>query len=419
VTAFRLLAVELTQPAPEVTLSAAEHGVGIVVRHCARFVGFVLRDMAPGTTVASEEILRLASVAAAEATVVNALREELLPGSESDHLPTVSLAICTRDRSEELVRCLESIEEMRAQSRYASLVRDVVVADNAPSDASTREVVARFSDVRYVLESKPGLDFARNSAWRAVTSDFVAYVDDDVVVDTHWLDGFARATRVNPDAAALTGLVLPLKLETEAQARFEIRGGFRRGFVPKRWLGAASVLDPLYPLGVGAFGAGCNMVIRREVLEALGGFDEALDTGSPLPGGGDLDIFYRVLRSGRALVYEPQMAVHHEHRRTTAQLTRQYYSWGLGFFAFLGKVWREEPARRRRVRAMVKWWTLYMLRLLRARRGRWDAIPLAMLTAELRGGLVGAFGEYARSERRVAAIRARHDRREASQESQA
>jgi hypothetical protein len=39
------------------------------------------------------------------------------------------------------------------------------------------------------------------------------------------------------------------------------------------------------------------MILRRDLLLEIGGFDEALDTGKPLPGGGDLDIFYRVIRA--------------------------------------------------------------------------------------------------------------------------
>ena len=40
------------------------------------------------------------------------------------------------------------------------------------------------------------------------------------------------------------------------------------------------------------------MAFRRGVLLELGGFDEALDTGRPLPGGGDLDMYYRIFGLG-------------------------------------------------------------------------------------------------------------------------
>ena len=94
------------------------------------------------------------------------------------------------------------------------------------------------------------------------------------------------------------------------------------------------------------------MVLRRELVLELGGFDEALDTGPPLPGGGDLDIFHRVVAAGAPLVYEPRMLVFHRHRREHEALRRQYWSWGDGFMAFLAKTYAADPAMRPRVRAM-------------------------------------------------------------------
>jgi hypothetical protein len=144
------------------------------------------------------------------------------------------------------------------------------------------------------------------------------------------------------------------------------------------------------------------MVIRRDVLAALGGFDDALDTGAPLPGGGDLDIFYRVLRAGHSLVYEPTMAVHHEHRRTLDELTRQYFTWGQGFLAFLGKVWMVEPGSRPRVRRMIAWWASWMLRRLAGALVKGpNPLPVPMLAAEFAGGVQGVLGEYGRSRARM------------------
>ena len=44
-------------------------------------------------------------------------------------------------------------------------------------------------------------------------------------------------------------------------------------------------------------GLGASMAVRRSVILELGGFDEALDMGAVLPGGGDLDILWRVLEA--------------------------------------------------------------------------------------------------------------------------
>jgi hypothetical protein len=156
------------------------------------------------------------------------------------------------------------------------------------------------------------------------------------------------------------------------------------------------------------FGAGCNMVLQRRLVLDLGGFDEALDTGPPLPGGGDLDIFHRVVASGAPLVYEPRMLVFHRHRRELEALQRQYRSWGEGFMAYLAKTRAAPGADRAKARAMALWWLGYAVRnVVATAAGRQAGSPRLAL-AELVGGVSGMLGGYGRSQRRTETIRSRY-----------
>lgn len=143
------------------------------------------------------------------------------------------------------------------------------------------------------------------------------------------------------------------------------------------------------------------MAFEVAALRALGGFDDALDTGPPLPGGGDLDIFFRVLAAGHPLVYEPRMAVFHRHRRGQDELRRQYASWGSGFAAYLGARWAD-PAERAQIVRMALWWLGYQRRQASAALRRRDPVDLQMALCELAGGVLG-LGGYRRSQRRMAA----------------
>jgi GT2 family glycosyltransferase len=299
---------------------------------------------------------------------------------------------------------LNSLLALQVPDENGSTLFEVLVVDNAPSDERTHEVVESRPTVRYVREPKPGLDFARNRAVQDATGEILAFLDDDVTVDHGWLDGLREAWSENPDAAAFTGLVLPYELETDAQVLFEQGGGFRRGFEKIRY-GQMLPGNPLHPCGAGIFGAGCNMAFRREILLKLGGFDDALDTGAPLPGGGDLDIFYRVIRAGYPLVYEPRYLVFHQHRRETEKLRRQYWSWGLGLMAFVTKSYQSDPAQRPKLKRLVKWWFRYQLGQVKQRLKKRHPLPLPMLLAELTGGITGLLGEYQRSQRRIEQIR--------------
>jgi GT2 family glycosyltransferase len=411
---YRQADVEITEPLLDVQLSPEECGIAVVVRRTGRPVAFVMAPCAPGALVAAAQLDRLIGRANAVGIVRAALTADF---AASRPVPaatarTISVVVCTRDHPVLLQRCLDSIVASAkgdAEQSIDAAPMELLVVDNAPSDDATRAVVEAWGDrVRYVREPAAGLDFARNRALREATGEIVAFLDDDVVADAGYIGALRDAWREDPDAGCITGLVLPYALETRAQVRFEERGGFRRGFQRRRWRGPTLEGNSLYPFGAGIFGTGCNMSLRRELALSLGGFDIALDTGPPLPGGGDLDMFFQVVRAGWPLVYAPGVLVFHEHRREHAELRYQYYTWGLGSTAFLAK-WYPlvAPADRRRIRRFFAWWFgLYqaggLLRGVAGRRGR--TVDLAL--AELVGGVVGLGGEYRRSQRRVARIAA-------------
>ncbi len=319
---------------------------------------------------------------------------------------SITIAICTKDHPDLVERCLASLALLNEPVHGAPVSVDILVVDNASTDDRTERLVAKWSSVHYVQERRPGLNFARNRALEEASNTFIAFLDDDTTVDPGWLNGLLEAWRENPDADAFTGLILPYELETEAQILFERRGGFRRGFEKTRYHGDFLEGSPQYPCGAGIFGAGANMAFRCSVLRELGGFDEALDTGAPLPGGGDLDMFYRIVRHGYVLVYEPKYLVYHQHRREMKALKRQYWTWGQGFMAFVVKSYLADPTYRPRFRRLVWWWSKYMLvQVVRALRGR-HVLPISFVMGELSGGLVGLCGEYQRSQQRIKRIKA-------------
>jgi GT2 family glycosyltransferase len=404
--AHRLTEVDPAAGVPSVALDRSEDGIGVVVRRGEEPIGFFLEDLAPGRELDADALDRLigarTGVAIVRAGVLDALARHDSPADEP--VPSCTVAVCTHDRPELLAACLASLERAIAD---AGGEVELLVVDNAPSDDRSAEVVAASPTARRVVEPRPGLDFARNRALAEATGELIAFVDDDVEVEVQWLRAIRRALADDPAAGGCTGLVLPWELVSDAQVRFERRGGFGRGFERLRRPGGSDPHDPLYPFGAGIFGAGCNMAFRRSVLQELGGFDEALDTGRPLPGGGDIDMFFRVVRSGWPMLYEPAAAVRHKHRRDHASLRRQYRSWGTGLMAFLVKTAKERPEDRPAIVRLVRWWTKDQV--------RWAAhgvlgnhgMSLDLALAELSGGVVGLAGEYGRSQRRVARIRSR------------
>jgi GT2 family glycosyltransferase len=253
---------------------------------------------------------------------------------ESADFPMVSVVVCTRDRPDSVVTALREL----AAVRYRAF--EIVVVDNAPrTDATERAVRAAFEGdprVRYVREPRPGLSCARNRGVAEASADIVAFTDDDVRVDPHWLEGIARGFRAAPDVACVTGLIATAQLENAAQLYFHLREGWGTE-CERRIFDLAENRDesPLYPYSPGIFGAGANFALSRTVLKELGGFDEALGAGTASGGGEDLDMFMRVILAGHRIVYEPSAIVSHVHRTDLAELTRQMKAYGSGLTAAL------------------------------------------------------------------------------------
>jgi GT2 family glycosyltransferase len=249
---------------------------------------------------------------------------------EPANAPTMSVALCTRNRPDDLRMCLRSLCALQP----APL--EILVVDNAPSDDRSKEVASEVPGVRYVREPRPGLSWARNRAVVECVGDVIAFVDDDVTVDKQWAGRLQWAVAQNPAAGVVTGLVCPGELETEAQGQFEGHGGFGRGCDPK-WFH-----PPVGPGGLhwkcaatGSLGTGANMAFRRTVFEQVGLFAPELGAGTRTEGGEDLEMLYRVIKHSIPIVYEPRAFAWHRHRREVEALVKQMHSWGTGCHAFV------------------------------------------------------------------------------------
>ena len=311
------------------------------------------------------------------------------PSNGRASTPTVTVAVCTRDRTVDLARCLAALHRVD----YPNL--DILVVDNAPVTDETAALVRdRFPAVRYVREPRPGLDWARNRAILECRGDILAFTDDDAVVDAGWVAALARAFAASPDVTAVTGLVVPYELDTEAQQVFEDYGGFGRGYTRRWYRAPRNGSVALVHGGSGKFGTGANMAFRRCVFDAIGGFDPALDVGTPTNGGGDLEMFFRVLKTGHTLVYEPAAIVRHRHRRSLTELQTQIANNGVGLFGYLArtaKVFRDERLAVLRLGLWWMWWW-NVRRLLRSY-VRTEHVPRSLIRAELKGSIVGV-GRY-------------------------
>lgn len=237
-----------------------------------------------------------------------------------------SVVICTRDRPEELRRCLASLRQQTL------CPREIIVVDNASRDART-QAVAEAAGVVCVREDRPGLDIARNAGARRATSPIVAYTDDDVLLHPAWLERLVAAFDA-PQVAAVTGLVLPAELATEAQRHFETHWSFGRGYERRDFDAARFAAHRPGVFPAWEIGAGASMAFRRDLFDRIGLFDERLDVGQA-GCSGDSEYWYRVLAAGLNCRYEPRSVAFHFHRRTLDGLAQQIRHYMRGHAAAL------------------------------------------------------------------------------------
>ena len=391
----KVVQIDLAAPILPVEGLAGYQRIWMLVRYGRRPIGWVrCARSITGPTLRPETIRNLVCQQLG-LQVWDTLRTGLLPAAPRS-APPISIIICTRDHPDLLRRQLQSI------AKLVYPCHEVLVIDNAPRHDGTQRICAEFPFVRRILEPAPGLDYARNTGWRNARYDIVAYTDDDATVDPHWLAAIGEAF-ADEHVQCVTGLTLPMLLETPAQEFFEMYGGMQRGF--RRRVYRPGAWNTFYPLGSGHFGTGANLALRRSMLQRLGGFDDALDTGSLTRGGGDLDIMASVIRAGGTLVYEPLALAWHEHRRTMPQLEGQMFDYGFGFFAYLTKYARHDlELQNHALKLMKKWFAWWGVK--RLARNVKDALrlrphfPIGLILREMLGFVFGP-PAYARARRRV------------------
>lgn len=262
--------------------------------------------------------------------------------------PAFSVVIATRDRPQQLEKCLQALQASIGEAD------EVLVVDSCSLGTGTGDVASRLG-VRVLRCDRPGASLARNTGWRAAAHDVVAFVDDDVRVSPAWAQSVRQVMAEHPEAAFCTGALalLPEDVGTERPVAFFDNA---EPFVIDR-----SVLEEL--------GHGANLVVRRQPLEVVGGYDERLGPGTPWPAAEDLELIDRLLADGRTGRYEPAVQAFHVQWRGRRELLRLEWRYGIGQGARLGRLAQLDPERYRAVHDVV--WRAHgsseLSRLLRAR----------------------------------------------------
>lgn len=227
----------------------------------------------------------------------------------------VSVIICTLNRH----RILESaILSMEKQTLKKDLF-ELIVVDNGSVDQTKKMVeslMGTIPNMRYVFESNKGLSNARNHGIRESSGDIVAFLDDDAIADSQWLEHLYSVYQIDSEVGAVGGKInvlwdhdRPSWVNDLFESYF---GKFDLGEKRKQ------MIYPEYPYG-------SNMSILRELIVEIGGFRTELGRkGKSLVAAEETDLFYRINSKKIRVIYEPKAIVYH--RVLTERLSK---TWGL------------------------------------------------------------------------------------------
>ena len=233
-------------------------------------------------------------------------------------MPRLTVVVATYNRSQSLVRCLESF---RTQSSPRTEWEVVVVNNNSKDD--TEERFAEFAvanpdlPVRMVREERQGLSHARNCGMAAAESPYIAIIDDDETVNEDFVRGYIEFFDAHPKAVAAGGRIVP--------SYEQGRPSWISPYTERPIANPLDLGEEVRPFGRGRCPGGGNMAVRREAIERYGAFDPSLGrTGKKLIGGEETDFFNRLSRSGEPFYYVPTSMIYHH--ISPDKLTYDYFT---------------------------------------------------------------------------------------------
>lgn len=223
------------------------------------------------------------------------LDNELIPTSNPSTEPsdplTSTVIICTRARPSLVQTCLDAVCKLDPPAT------EILVIDNSDGDAETAHI-ARMAGARYCIEPVQGLSRARNRGLREAATDVVAFLDDDAVPATNWLQQLVSSFTDARIGAATGKVVTPESVDADDVDDISRRLSQQT----PQWFEIATF---------GGLGLGGNMALRRSATLGKTIFDERLGRGGPFQIAEEHYAFAYIISLGYEAAYLPGAVVHH------------------------------------------------------------------------------------------------------------
>lgn len=229
---------------------------------------------------------------------------------------SLSIIIPTKDRAPVLAQLLASLKRLNG---LTELRPEIIVADNGSQDDTPAIVRDATNDlpteVKMITTTRAGKSAALNDALKIATGDYVAFLDDDVVVDMSWLWAVEKYIRESGYQAGQGTIGLQDSAADDPKVRCLIEK-FRT--IPQ--LSFTPQINEVHSLN------GSNFFIAHKLLDQVGGFNERLGPGASGTSE-DVELAQRLAQAGVRLGYARDSVVYHriDHNRLTEAYFREHH----------------------------------------------------------------------------------------------
>ena len=222
----------------------------------------------------------------------------------------ISIVIPTYNRKEILKKCLDSIFEQK----YPRENFEVIVIDDSSGDG-TRELLSNLSrkhdNVMYFMQQHKGPAAARNLGAKVSRGEIIAFIDDDCIAGTDWLKRMVYGHFQNPGITCIGGTTLTS--DTKASV------------LVSQFLSTCSIETCLKGKQEVIFFPTCNVSLKRKIFEKY-----LFQENFLLPGGEDLEFFWRLFKEGHRFIWDRQMEVVHFRNKSLSAFVKQAHIYGRG-----------------------------------------------------------------------------------------
>jgi glycosyltransferase involved in cell wall biosynthesis len=256
----------------------------------------------------------------------------------------------------------------------------VIVVDSAPLSEATRSISQTYQ-AGYVLSPLKGLSRARNIGTRALATDVVAYLDDDMVPSDGWPSSILKAFS-DDQVMGATGPILPLEMADASLS------ALRYAVAASSWGPSLNSVDRTCAdwferTNFGGIGDG-NFALRREGFDEIGGFDDRLGRGAHVSSGEEHYAYFRLALANHRIAYVPEAIVFHPPPKNDIEDKRRYIQEASAYLSFL--VWNHPQYSFRIIKYIIEG-ALGKSRLWR--RGNIDLRPKIGIRDYVSSGVIG------------------------------